>query len=746
MAFSSRKIILTGLLFIPLFVFSQNRTVQGSVTDAVSGEKLAGAGIYIRENGSGTVADSEGHYSVSLPAGEYLFRFSYVGHETREMKIKVSASRKLDIQLKRSGLLEEVVVSSRKKDENLTRLVMGVEKLNIEEVRLMPALLGEVDVLKAIQLLPGVQAASEGASGFSVRGGSPDQNLIVLDNTTVYNPSHMMGFFSIFNQDVIQGLELYKGDFPFKFGGRLSSLLDVHTREDAPAELKGTGGIGLISSRLMLEGPAGEKTSWLAAGRRSYADLFLKLSSDSDLRNTAIYFYDMNGKLTHRFSGSDRLELNAYHGTDAFGASPGDFNYGNTALSLTWKHVFSTQLFAGFSLNYTDYNYRITSHLDGSQMQWDSGITGWMFRTDFHHPLSEYWDLSYGASTTIHRFQPGMVKLENLNDYELPGSRALEHAVYLSNEQKLSEMLSLRYGLRFSAFRNTGKIKHTYTAFEPGIGAVFRLPKEVSVKVNFTRNTQYLQLASNSSAGSPLDVWFSASPKIKPQRANLYSAGYFHNFSRHQYEASVECYYKDLKDVIDFAEHASLIGNEHLEDEVRTGTGKAYGIEWMLRKNTGQLTGFVNYTLSRSERTIPAINSGKSYLAPYDKTHALNVVATYHFSKKINVSAIWIFASGTPTTYPTGRFEVAGEIFPLYSGRNEYRKPDYHRLDLSLNYTPRPDSKKRWKGEWNFSLYNAYNQKNPWTIYFNQENDGTPYGEMMYLFGIVPSITYNFKF
>jgi hypothetical protein len=654
----------------------------------------------------------------------------------------MNVSQTKDVRLKPNDWLEEVIVSSRKKDENLTGLVMGVEKLSIKEIKSMPALMGEVDVLKAIQLLPGVQAASEGSSGFSVRGGSPDQNLIVLDNTTVYNPSHMMGFFSIFNNDVIGGLELYKGDLPFKFGGRLSSLLDVHTKDDIPSSLGGTGGVGLISSRLMMEGALDEKTSWLVGGRRSYADIFLRLSSDEDLQNTIIYFYDMNGKLTHRFSENDKLELNAYHGTDAFGATPGDFHYGNTAASLTWSHVFSEQLFARFSLNYTDYSYRIATHLEGARMKWDSGITDWMFRADFHTPLDDLWDLGYGASITRHKFIPGMVKIDSLPDFELPGSRAMEYAAYLSNEQKLSDKLSLRYGLRLSAFQN----QHTYANIEPGVGAAWRLTESSSVKANFTHNTQYMQLANNSAAGSPLDVWFPASSRVKPQKVNLYSAGYFHNFNRDDYEASVEVYYKDLKDVIDFAEHAQLVGNDDLESDVRTGTGKAYGIEWMLRKNSGKLTGFVNYTLSRSERTIPAVNNGKTYLAPYDKTHAVNVVAMYNFSGKINVSATWVFASGTPTTYPTGRFEIFGEAFPIYSGRNEYRKPDYHRLDLSLNYIPRPDSKKRWQGEWNFSVYNAYNQKNPWTIYFNQDSSGTPYGEMMYLFGIVPSITYNFKF
>jgi hypothetical protein len=734
-------------MMVPSFVFAQNKTIQGRITDANTGEGLAMASLYIIENKQSAIADEKGFYSLSLPAGNYVFRVSYVGYESVEIKIRLNTSLNQDIQLKTSNLLSEIVISSHRKDENVTGLTMGVQKLDIEEIRLIPAFMGEVDVLKAIQLLPGVQVTSEGSSGFSVRGGSPDQNLIAFDNTTVYNPSHLMGFFSIFNNDVISSVELYKSDFPFKLGGRLSSLLDVHTKEDSPSGLKGSGGIGLISSRLMAEAPLGEKTFALIGARRSYADLFLVFAPDKDLRGTTLYFYDFNTKLTHRFSDSDKLELNAYHGTDAFGATPGDFHYSNTAVSLTWNHVFSKNLFAKFSLNYTDYNYKIVSHVEGARMKWDSNIAGPTIRADFHQPLGDWWDLNYGTSATLHRFNPGIVQMESMAEYKVPENSAWEQAAYLSNEQKISEKLSLRYGLRFSLFRNTGETQHTYTAVEPGIGGAYRLTESSSLKANFSHHVQYIQLANNSASGSPLDVWFSAGPKIKPQEANLYSIGYFRNFNDNQYEASAELYYKDLSNVIDFAEHAELIMNEHLEDEIRTGNGKAYGIEWMVKKNTGKLTGFVNYTLSRSERSIPGINNGKTYRAPYDKTHAINIVANYNFSKKINVSATWIYTTGMPTTYPSGRFELYGEYFPIYSGRNEYRRPDYHRLDLSLNYIPRPNSKKRWKGEWNLSVYNAYNRKNPWSIYYNQENGtAAPYAEMMYLFGIIPSVTYNFKF
>ena len=738
--------LIAFLLLIPFASFSQNILIQGKITDSQSGAGLIGVSVFIIETQNGVVTDENGDYSASLPPGTYTFRISYVGYESLQKKVNTQTLR-WDFQLKTDIQLDEIVISGRRKDENLQNLTMGMERLNIQEIKTMPALMGEVDILKAIQLLPGVQATSEGGSGFSVRGGSPDQNLIVLDNATVYNPSHLMGFFSIFNNDVISGIELYKGNIPFRFGGRLSSLLEVNTKSEIPSRFGGTGGIGLISSRLMLEGPIGEKTSYLIGGRRSYADLFLKLSSDENTRSAHIYFYDTNLKLSHRLSDSDKLDFNFYYGLDDFGAQPGAFQYGNLASSLTWNRVFSDNLFGKFSLNFSNYDYSLGSKLEGAQMKWTSRIADWMLRADFRHILSESSELNYGVTSIAHDFEPGKVLISNLPEYSVPGSKALEYAAYLSNDWVFSEKWSLKYGARLTLFRNTDPVRHNYFVAEPGVSAVYRLNEASSFKANYNHNTQFMQLANNSASGSPLDVWFTVGPNIKPQKVIMYSTGYFRNFNNNMFETSIELYYKDLKNVIDFAEHAQLIMNENLADEVRTGNGKAYGIELMAKKNSGRLTGFVNYTLSRSERTIPEVNDGKTYLAPFDKTHSFNVLASYEINKKVNVSATWVFASGTPTTYPTGRFAIGEEYFPVYSGRNEYRKPNYHRLDLSLNYIPNPNSKKFWKSEWNFSLYNAYNKKNPWIIYYDQDDiSGMPYAEMLYLFGAIPSITYNFKF
>jgi len=769
-----RNLFLTGIiiLFFSQVGLSQTFHVSGTITDKLSGENLTHAVIHIKETGAFTVSDTEGNYSLSVKKGTYTFSITYLGFEPKDVRLVVDKNIVRNFELVSNNLLNEIIVSANAIDERVKSVQMGVERLSATEIRRVPALMGEVDIIKAIQLLPGVQATSEGGSGFSVRGGSPDQNLILLDNTTIYNASHLLGFFSVFNNDILSGLALYKGDIPLKHGGRLSSLLDVQTKIDMPERFQGTGGIGLISSRLMLESPIGEKTSWFVGGRRSYADLFLKLSSNKDLQKSSVYFYDLNAKITHRPTSKDRLELNGYYGLDNFGAGIGRFAYGNGAASLSWGHIFSSTLVSKVSLNMTKYNYGISSQLEGLEADWKSGITDWMLRLDFNQPLNEQLNLSYGSTHTLHEFNPGVVTMPGMlggGGMRLEETQALEHSIYLSNEQKLSQRFSARYGLRWSVFQNigkatvnqyneyyesietkiytSGKIYNTFSIFEPRVGMVFNLTKSSSLKVNYSHNAQYIQLANNSASGSPLDIWFSSGPNIKPQQVDMFSAGYFHNLKNHEYETSVEVYYKSMQNVIDFAEHANLLLNDKLDGEVRPGTGIAYGLEVMIRKNFGRLTGFANYTLSRSERTIPGINQGKTYLAPFDKTHSVNVVANIELSRKCSFSAVFIYATGNPTTYPTGRFEINGEYFPIYSGRNEDRRPDYHRLDVSFNFIPRPDTQKRWKGEWNISLFNAYNKKNPWMITLNQDREtGRPYAEMFYLFGIVPSITYNVKF
>ncbi|WP_321330731.1 TonB-dependent receptor [uncultured Bacteroides sp.] len=744
--------------------------ISGDIKDSETDAPLMNVNIYIKELGTGTSTDENGAYRFALPKGKYTLVISYIGYKTKTTHIDVATPARFDFSLASDTRLEEVVVYADKKDENVTRTNMGVEKLSIGEIRKMPSLMGEVDIIKAIQLLPGVQPTAEGGSGYSVRGGSADQNLILIDNATVYNASHMFGFFSVFNNDVVENVELYKGDLPMMYGGRLSSLLNVQLKDNYVGKLKGSGGLGLISSRLMLEGSMGNKTSWMVGGRRSYADLFLKLSSDKSINQSSIYFYDLNGKITHRFSDKDKLSINMYIGNDNFGASSvAKFSYGNKVASMTWGHIFSENVLSKISFNVTNYHYLLQSDLDNFEIKWKSNITDLTLRWDFNHSVNRNLKLTYGATSILHRFNPGLITQPDYPDFKIPSNYALEHGLYLSAEQKLTEHLTLRYGLRWSVFQNmgsatvykydtnhevsdsthyaSGKIYHTYQALEPRIGMVYKLTENSSMKANYARNTQFIQLANNSSSGSPLDLWFPASPNVKPQSMDMISAGYFRNFNQDAIELSAEVYYKKLNNVIDFADHAQLLLNSKLDGEIRTGKGKAYGLELMVRKNTGRLTGFANYTLSRSERTIPGINNGKTYLSPYDKMHSINLSASYELSKRWNISAAWIYATGNPTSYPTGRFEIGGEYFPIYSGRNEYRRTDYHRLDLSVNYVPKPKPGRKWTGEWNFSLYNAYGHKNPWIITYDQNTPtGIPDAKMTYLFGAVPSITYNFKF
>lgn len=768
-------IIRRSLFLLPCLLFfytgiAQKVELKGRVIERSSGEPLVSAVVKVKDTSLNALSDADGRYLLSFDKkGVYVIEVSYVGFKKESRQVEIQQTQELDFFLDNNIQLEEVVVTTTAPNERVKSLTMGIEKLSAAEIKQMPALMGEVDVLKAIQLLPGVQTASEGGSGFSVRGGSPDQNLILIDDATVYNASHLLGFFSVFNNDVLSGVDLYKGDMPLKHGGRLSSLLDVKTKDSYPEKLNGVGGIGLISSRLTLEGPMGENTSWLVGGRRSYADLFLKLSSNKALRKSSVYFFDLNGKLTHRFSNRDIVDFSGYLGKDNFSAQPGKFFYRNGAISLNWRHIYSGTLSSKVSFNVSSYDYGLESKLDGNEATWESAITDYVLRIDMTHAINDLWGLSYGLTSTHHHFKPGHASMLGATEYKVEGYNALEHSAYLSNEQQFSDRFRVKYGTRLTLFQNVGKatvyrydddyypadstvyksgdIYHTYAAWEPRAGFVWQTSENASIKGNYVHNVQFMQLANNSASGSPLDVWFPASPNIKPQVVDMFSVGYFHNLQDHMCETSVELYYKKQRNVIDFAEHADLMLNEHLEGEVRMGKGRAYGAEFMVRKNKGDLTGFVNYTLSRSERTIPGVNNGKTYLSPYDKTHSLNMVANYAFSKMYSMSAIWVYATGNPTTYPSGRFQIGNEYFPIYSGRNEYRRPDYHRLDLSFTFVPRPDSKKRWRGEWSISLYNAYGKKNPWMITYNQDDDsGLPYAEMIYLFSIVPSITYNFKF
>lgn len=765
------------LVFSTATLYSQKRvTVSGYVRDAESGEELIGSSIAIRETGSGTITNQYGFYSISLKPGFYTLVYSYVGYDPVSRPLNFLEDTELNIELKSSAQqLEEVTVTAEAANNNITSLETGSTKLQIKSIRKIPALLGEVDVIKAIQLLPGVQVTSEGSSGFSVRGGSPDQNLILLDEATVYNASHLLGFFSVFNNDAIKDVKLYKGDIPASAGGRLASLLDVRMKDGNNKEFAGSGGIGTISSRLTLEGPLfSGKGSFLASGRRTYADIFLPLARDTAIRDNSLYFYDLNGKINYTINENNRLFLSAYNGKDVFSNDFAGMQFGNSTLSARWNHLFSKKLFSNFTFVHSRYLYNLGTPDDAApRFTWLSNLIDYGLKADFiYYPQPDH-TFRFGVSSIYHEIAPGKIITQTGgedNDTTTYASQfALESGAYLSGESKFGK-LSVRYGMRYSQFNNVGsalvyrydenfrvtdsteydrgEFFNMYNGLEPRIAMNYTFNPANSVKLSYARTIQYMQLASNSSAGTPLDIWFPASPNIKPQLSNQISAGYFRNFLDNKLESSVEFYYKRLQRSIDFADHAQLILNQYLEGEIRTGEATAYGAEFFLRFNGHKFSGWASYTYSRTVRDFEEINDGVPYPAPYDKPHDLSLVGNYDISDRVSLAMNWVYSTGLPFTLPTGRYSIEGNVIPLYTGRNQYRLDDYHRLDIALTIKEKERSRKPWNGEWNFSVYNAYARKNPWTLNFVQDSEdpNVTYAEMTYLFSIIPAITYNFNF
>jgi len=734
----------------------KNCTVSGTVSDVSNGEDLIGASISEAGTHRGAITNAYGFFSLSLPKGNHTLTVSYLGYRQKEIPIALTTDMRLNVRLEaETKELAEVVVSSEGKNANVVKPDMSVDRLSSKIIKAAPALLGEVDVLKTIQLLPGVQATSEGSSGFSVRGGGYDQNLILLDEASVYNASHLMGFFSVFNNDAIKDVTLYKGDIPASFGGRLSSLLDIRTKDGNNQDYAVTGGIGLISSRLTVEGPLGDKASAIISFRRTYADLFLKLSNDTNQRKSSLYFYDMNMKVNYRIDNNNRIYLAAYTGRDNFGFSDMvGMNFGNKTVTARWNHIFTPKLFSNFTLIGSWYDYYLMSQFtDQLGEELKSGLEDYGLKADFNYVPNPMNNIKFGYNFTFHTFHPGDgggIGTESIfGRVSFPKQYAMENTVYVSNETNLSNKLKFKYGLRYTDFANVdkGSVTHHQQQFEPRTGITFILNDWHSIKASYSRTTQFIQLASNSTAGSPLDLWFPASTSVKPQLCDQFAVGYFRNFASDNYEFSAELYYKNLKDVVDFKDHANLFLNDNIEEELRFGRGYSYGLELMLRKTVGALNGWVSYTFSKSMRQVEDINEGNWYRSPYDKPHNVSALATYDFSKKWSFSASWVYGSGTPVTYPTGRFQIEGNYVPIYSGRNEYRYPAYHRLDLSATWKLSPPGK-RFKHELNFSLYNAYGRKNVWTILFRQDADNpdSMYAEKIYLFRFIPSVTWNFSF
>ncbi|MGN0032356.1 MAG: carboxypeptidase-like regulatory domain-containing protein [Candidatus Limimorpha sp.] len=774
-----KKLLTICAIFLTLTeVFGQQSGIYGTIRDEETGELLIDAAIYIDSLQIGCTSNENGYYDLKLYPGSYLVRYSYLGYRTLEKRIIVENNRKrVNISLAiESQILDKVVVTSKKKDANVRELVMSTQKLDMVRIKKIPALMGETDVIKAIQMLPGVQAASEGSSGFTVRGGSPDQNLIILDDATIYNPSHFLGFFSIFNNDAIKDATLYKGDIPANFDNRLSSVLDVKTIDDIPDKLTMTGGIGILTSRLMVNAPFNkQRTSVMIAGRVTYGGLLAPLIIN-DIKNTRLHFYDLNAKVTHIINKNNRIFISGYYGYDKIEMkNVMGLGYGNGSLTTRWNHIFNNNLTSNLSLIYSNYKYRADITTSPYDFSLSAGIKDIAAKYDFTYIINDNMTSKFGLSTTFHRYNQGelddktgvVAMYLSVNQDESITRKAIESALYFNNEHKITPFLSIRYGLRLSMFNNIGKetlyvfdenyqmidsilykkgeIFHTQANLEPRIAIKYQLGATSSIKASYSRTVQYAQLASNSTGGLPFDVWFPSSPNIKPQKCDQFAVGYFRNFRGNDIETSVELFYKRLNNVIDFVDDAFFYGNLLVDGEVRTGKGRSYGAEFIIQKNYGKLTGWIAYTYSRSLRTVKGISHDEEYRSPYDRPHNISVVVNYAFNDRLDISANWIYNTGQPVTYPYGKYTDHGVTYSIYNGyRNQSRYPDYHRLDFSATWKCR--AHKYWQGEWNISIYNVYARHNTWAVTFTSSENNTINTDKIYLFSIIPSLSYNFKF
>lgn len=791
----TKKISLLLILIFTTFAsFSQEKfTLSGTIKDSKNNESLIGVNVYIPALKIGTTTNEYGFYSLTVPSGEHEIEISYLGYQTIHKTIILDQNTKNNFSISESGQeLQEVVIKDNKGKINIKSPEMSVNKLSISTIKKIPVVLGEVDVIKSILLLPGVTNAGEGASGFNVRGGGADQNLILLDEATIFNSSHVFGFFSVFNPDAIKDLKLYKGGIPARFGGRASSVLDIYQKDGSSKNFHMNGGIGLISSRLLLEGPiVKDKGSFLIGGRASYAHLFLKLSEEN--KDNSAYFYDLNAKFSYKLNENNSLYLSGYFGRDVFSLNKNFTNtYGNSTLNLRWNHLYSNKLFSNLSLIYSDYYYGLD--LDFVGFKWDSGIKNYNIKYDFKNYISDKFKLNYGLNAIYYDFNPGTIKPSNttsgINPDQLDRKYAFEPSIYLDAENQLSKKITLAYGLRYSLFYRLGastinyydnnnpvlfntdmqiyekatpsstkyfgsnKVIQDYNNLEPRFSVSYQLNDDQAIKASYNRMAQYLQLISNTSSPTPLDVWMPSDNYIKPQLADQVALGYFRNINNGVYSFEVETYYKKIKNRLDYIDGADLIANDAIEQVILNGQMRAYGVEIMLKKNEGKFNGWVSYTLSKSEQQTPGrtpeetgINNGKWYSSAYDKTHNLAITSAYNLNDKWSFGANFILQSGQPVTYPVGQYEYLGITVPSYGLRNKDRLPAYHHLDISATLTPRKNKGRNWKAEWVFSIYNLYNRQNAASINFRQNLDtGVNEAVQLSIFGMVPAVSYNFKF
>ena len=773
-------------------IFAQDKfTLSGKIVESASNETLISVNVIVPELNTGAVTNEYGFYSITLPKGTYKIVVSYLGFSDITETITLDSNITKNFSLEESfENLDEVIITENVEKLNIKKPQMSVNALSSATIKDIPVVFGEADVIKAITLLPGVTNAGEGSSGFNVRGGAADQNLILLDEATVFNSSHLFGFFSVFNPDAIKDIKLYKGGIPARYGGRVSSVLDIYQKEGNSKEFHMNGGIGIVSSRILAEGPIKkDKGSFLFGGRSSYAHLFLPLF---DIDNKA-YFYDLNTKLSYDINDNNSIYLSGYFGRDVFSITDSFENtYGNTVVNFRWNHLFSDKLFSNMSVIYSDYYYGLK--LNFVEFDWNSGIQNFNFKYDFKHYVTDGFKLQYGLNSIYYKFNPGDIKpstpTSGINPFKLTDKYAFENAVYIDAEHKLSDKLNLSYGLRISSFLRLGQnqlntyqddqavvfnndfqiyqkanptgsesfnksdVIKSFANLEPRASLAYQLNDNSSVKASYNRMTQYLHLLSNTSSPTPLDIWTPSGKYVKPQLLDQVALGYFRSFNDDNYSLEVETYYKKIQNRIDYIDGADLIANDAIEQVILNGEARAYGLEILLRKNEGRFKGWLAYTLSKSEQKTPGrtanetgINNGNWYNTAYDKTHDISLTTSYDWNKKWKFNANFLFQTGQPTTYPNGQYTYNGINIPSYSNRNEDRLPAYHRLDLSANYTPKADKTSKWQSYWVFGLYNVYNRRNAASITFGENRmTGTNEATRLSIFGIIPSISYNFKF
>ncbi len=771
-------------LTIPSGLFAQKKvTLSGYMKDAESGESLIGATVYIKETHQAEQTNAYGFYSVTLPAGNYTVIFAYVGYGTLVDSMPLVESRSFTAELHNKTLLKEVEITAARKDENVKNTEMGKISLSMDKIKTLPVIMGEVDIMKALQLLPGVTTAGDGNTGFYVRGGGPDQNLILLDDAVVYNPGHLFGFFSVFNSDAIKDVTLIKGGAPANYGGRLSSVIDVSMKEGNMKEFHAEGGIGLIASRLTLEGPIKKnKGSFTIAGRRTYVDVLAKPFLKGNAKGSGYYFYDLNLKANYILSEKDRVYLSAYTGLDKFSytSTDGKFTanipWGNTTVTARWNHLFSDQLFVNTTFLYNDYHFDFSSGQNLIGIKLFSGVHDYSAKTDFEYYPNSANHFKAGLNYTYHTFTPNQIS-GNIDTIQLKPDNALikyahDAAAYVMDDIDVTKWLRINIGLRYSWFGQTGpytsykydnsgnktdstvygsgKLVEPYGGLEPRINFRFALNDASSIKASIARTYQYIHLVSNNATTLPTDVWVPSTDIVKPEVAWQYSAGYFRNFLDNKLETSVEVYYKDMQNQIEYMNNYTPNNLQDPQYAYVFGKGWSYGAEFFINKTQGKFTGWIGYTLAWTNRQFPDLNNGNVFPAKYDRRNDLSVVGTYELNKKWTFSSVFIYASGNPITLPIGFYLVRGHEVELFGPINSYRLPPYDRLDIAAVYTPRHKPNKRWQSSWTFSVFNVYNRINPFFYYVDTQttsnNTISNTVKEVYIFPIIPSVTYNFKF